>query len=111
MLTNKSDSTKSKCNNCKDLLTHSNWRNEKVFLSIELGFLCIRCIRDMVTDRKLDNFVKKNNGGIIPPLPSPIISKRRIKKIIINAECKINNHTNCENIRKLCQCKCHHGDF
>ena len=37
---------------------------------------CIRCIRGIVTDRKLDNFVKKQHGGIIPPIPTPIISKR-----------------------------------
>ena len=76
ILTNKSPSAKSKCDDCKCLLRHSNWRNEKVFLENKTKLFCIRCIRGIVTDRKLDNFVKKQHGGIIPPIPTPIISKR-----------------------------------
>ncbi len=39
--------------------------------------LCIRCIdRKVTTSKKLDNFVKKQHGGIIPSIPIKLISKK-----------------------------------
>jgi hypothetical protein len=76
-LTNQCDSIRTRCDDCKDLLTHSNWRNKKVFLSIKSKFLCVRCIdKKIITAKKLDNFVKRQNGGTIPQIPIKPISKK-----------------------------------
>jgi hypothetical protein len=77
-LTNKSPSTRSKCNDCQGYLKNSQWHNEKIFLSIGVDkFLCVRCVdKKIITVKQLDNFVKKQNNGIIPQIPIKPISKK-----------------------------------
>jgi hypothetical protein len=77
-LTNKSPSTRSKCNDCQVYLRNSQWHNEILFLSIDVDkFLCVRCIdKKIITVKQLDNFVKKQHNGIIPPIPIKQISKK-----------------------------------
>ena len=115
-LTNQCPSSKTKCEDCTDFLKHSFWRNEKVFLKSETKLFCIRCIRGMVTDKQLDNFVKKQNNGIIPEIIFPEKFKPLIKKKYqfypdkptrLTTRCKNGSHDSCASVKINCTCKCH----
>ena len=116
-LTNDLPSVKQKCDSCSGFLRQSNWRNENVFLKTKNKNLCIRCIRTLVTNRKLDNFVKKQNNGIIPEIPrpnyfSPKPKTRKIqfyanRKTRLTTRCMRNQHKDCKSIMINCTCSCH----
>mgnify|MGYP006438797573 FL=1 len=122
-LTNQCPSSKTKCEDCTDFLKHSFWRNEKVFLKSKTNLFCIRCIRGMVTDKQLDNFVKKQNNGIIPEIIfpekyNPLIRKRKIqiysdRPTRLTTRCRNGSHSACVSVKINCTCSCHrinHGE-
>ncbi|KFM21668.1 hypothetical protein AAA799B03_00768 [Marine Group I thaumarchaeote SCGC AAA799-B03] len=116
-LTNELPNVKQKCDECTGFLKQSNWRNENVFLKTKNEYLCIRCIRDLVTDRKLDNFVKKQHNGIIPEIPTPSYFSPKPKtrkvqfysnrKTRLTTRCMRKQHTECKSVMINCTCFCH----